>query len=89
MGRYPSGQRGQTVNLLALVYVGSNPTYSTKENSKRNMMTFDEIFCFLLMLITAFILTSVLARFESPLLSMVIGIPFVLLSIYGYINTMD
>lgn len=26
---YPSGQRGQTVNLLALSFVGSNPTPST------------------------------------------------------------
>ena len=25
MGRYPSGQRGQTVNLLALAFGGSNP----------------------------------------------------------------
>lgn len=27
--RFPSGQRGQTVNLLADVFVGSNPTLST------------------------------------------------------------
>ncbi len=27
---YPSGQRGQTVNLLAYAYVGSNPTPSTR-----------------------------------------------------------
>ena len=26
---YSSGQRGQTVNLLAYAYVGSNPTPST------------------------------------------------------------
>jgi hypothetical protein len=26
---YPSGQRGQTVNLLAYAFVGSNPTPST------------------------------------------------------------
>ncbi len=26
---YPSGQRGQTVNLLATAYVGSNPTAGT------------------------------------------------------------
>jgi hypothetical protein len=25
MGRYPSGQRGQTVNLLAKAFEGSNP----------------------------------------------------------------
>ncbi len=28
---YPSGQRGQTVNLLAIAYVGSNPTPGTNE----------------------------------------------------------
>src|SRR5580693_135904 len=28
---YPSGQRGQTVNLLAYAFVGSNPTPSTSE----------------------------------------------------------
>src|SRR5438093_4716923 len=36
-GRYPSGQRGQTVNLLALVFGGSNPplptTFMTGGNS--------------------------------------------------------
>jgi hypothetical protein len=29
MGRYPSGQRGQTVNLLTYVYAGSNPALPT------------------------------------------------------------
>jgi hypothetical protein len=29
-GRYPSGQRGQTVNLLAYVFQGSNPCLPTK-----------------------------------------------------------
>ena len=29
-GSYPSGQRGQTVNLLASVFVGSNPTLPTQ-----------------------------------------------------------
>ena len=29
MGRYSSGQRGQTVNLLASAFVGSNPTRPT------------------------------------------------------------
>ena len=29
MGGYPSGQREQTVNLLRLRYVGSNPTPPT------------------------------------------------------------
>ena len=28
-GSYPSGQRGQTVNLLASAFVGSNPTLPT------------------------------------------------------------
>ncbi len=28
-GRYPSGQRGQTVNLLAYAFVGSNPALPT------------------------------------------------------------
>ena len=31
MGRYSSGQRGQTVNLLAQAYVGSSPTRPTKQ----------------------------------------------------------
>ena len=31
MGRYQSGQLGQTVNLLAFAFVGSNPTRPTKE----------------------------------------------------------
>ena len=26
MGRFPSGQRGQTVNLLAFAFDGSNPS---------------------------------------------------------------
>ena len=30
-GRYPSGQRGQTVNLLALVFGGSNPPLPTTD----------------------------------------------------------
>ncbi|KKT96916.1 MAG: hypothetical protein UW98_C0031G0015 [Parcubacteria group bacterium GW2011_GWC2_45_15] len=29
MGRYRSGQTGQTVNLLAFAFVGSNPTRPT------------------------------------------------------------
>ena len=29
MGRYPSGQRGQTVNLMAHAYEGSNPSLPT------------------------------------------------------------
>jgi hypothetical protein len=28
---YPSGQRGQTVNLLTYVFVGSNPTPGTEK----------------------------------------------------------
>ena len=30
LGRYQSGQLGQTVNLLAYVFVGSNPTRPTR-----------------------------------------------------------
>lgn len=30
LGRYRSGQPGQTVNLLAYAFVGSNPTRPTK-----------------------------------------------------------
>ena len=30
MGVFPSGQRGQTVNLLAFAYDGSNPSAPTK-----------------------------------------------------------
>ncbi len=30
MPSYPSGQRGQTVNLLTFVFVGSNPTLGTE-----------------------------------------------------------
>ena len=30
MGRYPSGQRGQTVNLMVHAYEGSNPSLPTK-----------------------------------------------------------
>lgn len=29
MARFPSGQRGRTVNPLAMVFVGSNPTLAT------------------------------------------------------------
>ena len=31
-GRYPSGQRGQTVNLLAYAFGGSNPPLPTTSN---------------------------------------------------------
>ena len=34
-GRYPSGQRGQTVNLLAYVFQGSNPCLPTKPSFAR------------------------------------------------------
>ena len=33
MPAYPSGQRGQTVNLLANAYVGSNPSAGTKRKT--------------------------------------------------------
>ena len=35
-GRYPSGQREQTVNLLRLRFVGSNPALPTSPTSKEN-----------------------------------------------------
>ncbi len=35
MRRYPSGQRGQTVNLLALVFAGSNPARRTRKNQRK------------------------------------------------------
>ena len=31
MGRYSSGQRGQTVNLLVFTFAGSNPALPTNE----------------------------------------------------------
>ena len=33
MEDYPSGERGQTVNLLATAYCGSNPQSTTKTTS--------------------------------------------------------
>ena len=36
MGRYPSGQRGQTVNLLAYAYAGSNPALPTTFNDRES-----------------------------------------------------
>ena len=33
MEEFPSGQRGQTVNLLSFDFDGSNPSSSTKRNS--------------------------------------------------------
>ena len=32
MGRFPSGQRGQTVNLLAFAFDGSNPSLPIPPN---------------------------------------------------------
>ncbi len=34
MGRYQSGQLGQTVNLLSYDFVGSNPALPTTGNTK-------------------------------------------------------
>ena len=34
MRRYSSGQRGQTVNLLASAYEGSNPSRRTNKNKQ-------------------------------------------------------
>jgi hypothetical protein len=39
LGRYPSGQRGQTVNLLAYVFQGSNPCLPTKTGSRQGPST--------------------------------------------------
>ena len=42
MGRYASGQRKQTVNLLSKGFVGSNPTLPTKSYSQvRKAWDFD------------------------------------------------
>ena len=41
MGRYPSGQREQTVNLPAYAYVGSNPSRPTMYNK-----VLTESFCY-------------------------------------------
>jgi hypothetical protein len=39
MDRYPSGQRGQTVNLLAKAFGGSNPSLSnTREQVTGNRL---------------------------------------------------
>ena len=46
VGRYPSGQREQTVNLPAYAYVGSNPSRPTmllSMNSKDVIFPFDGI----------------------------------------------
>ena len=34
MGRFPSGQRGQTVNLLAFAFDGSNPSLPIPQKNK-------------------------------------------------------
>ena len=34
MGRFPSGQRGQTVNLLAFAFDGSNPSLPIPPNAE-------------------------------------------------------
>ncbi len=34
---YPSGQRGQTVNLLAYAFIGSNPIPTTILNPSRQL----------------------------------------------------
>lgn len=43
MGRYRSGQPGQTVNLLASAFVGSNPTRPTLKKQPIKMV----VFCYL------------------------------------------
>ena len=42
MEGYSSGQRGQTVNLLTNVYVGSNPTPSTTQDFRGTPVWFSE-----------------------------------------------
>ncbi len=39
LGRYQSGQLGQTVNLLTYVFVGSNPTRPTRIKLPENLTT--------------------------------------------------
>ncbi len=36
-GRYSSGQRGQTVNLLAYAFTGSNPVLPTTKHTSREV----------------------------------------------------
>jgi hypothetical protein len=38
MEEYPSGQRGQTVNLLIHVFGGSNPPSSTRQKKEANFL---------------------------------------------------
>src|SRR5574342_151920 len=42
-GRYPSGQRGQTVNLLAHAFGGSNPPLPTRQRSNARPRSDDRI----------------------------------------------
>ena len=51
MGRYRSGQTGQTVNLLAFAFVGSNPTRPTKKYLRTRLSKYfiprnEQGFCF-------------------------------------------
>ena len=43
MGKYQSGQMGQTVNLLSFDFGGSNPSLPTKKDLKGNL---SGLFCF-------------------------------------------
>ena len=38
MGKYQSGQMGQTVNLLAYAFGGSNPSLPTKKSDSNHQM---------------------------------------------------
>lgn len=42
LGRYPSGQRGQTVNLLALAFGGSNPPLPKKHPFMARILIVDD-----------------------------------------------
>ena len=43
MGKYQSGQMGQTVNLLAYAFGGSNPSLPTNIQSVKRFMSFDAL----------------------------------------------
>ena len=53
MEEFPSGQRGQTVNLLLFSFDGSNPSSSTNEN--RHVLTC-RFLLFIILFIAAFLI---------------------------------
>ena len=60
MGVFPSGQRGQTVNLLSDDYDGSNPSAPTKNPNALAfgflifMYVFNEYYCFIVVKLVIF-----------------------------------